>query len=120
MKNGEVGIEAQKLEDRIYAKIKTTLQKNRGSKKVLSRYLGYAAQSSLSSALKERSFKLGTLLDIMYFLGLNPMQVFTEETRLNIEKLSLYDLVKKICGEMLEEHREQMLEIIENNNKGEK
>ena len=115
MKNGEVRIEAQKLEDKIYAEIKETLQKRRGSKKALSAHLGYAAQSSLSSALKGRSFKLGTLLDILYFLELQPMQVFTEDTRLNIEKLTLYDLVRKICGTMLEAQKEEMLEIINNN-----
>ena len=117
MKNGAIRIEAKKLEDKIYAEINNALRKKWGLKKALSDYLEYAEQGSLTMALKGRSFKLGTLLDIMYFLELKPMQVFTEDTRLNIEKLTLYDLVKKICGELLEEHTEQILEIIENNNK---
>ena len=116
MNNGEVKAEAKQLEDKIYAEIKEALKK-RGSKKALSDHLEYAAQNSLSTALKERSFKLGRLFEIMYFLDLKPMHIFTDETRLNIEKLSLYDLVKRICGDMLKEHKEGIIEMIENNNK---
>ena len=117
MKNGEVKDEARKLEDKIYVEINNALRKKRGLKKALSDYLEYAEQGSLTMALKARSFKLGRLLDIMYFLDLKPMNVFTEETRLNIEKLSLFDLVRKICGAMLEEQKEEIMEIIENSNK---
>jgi len=123
MNNGAVKIEAKQLEDKIYAEIKKALKK-RGSKKALSEHLEYAAQNALSTALKKRSFKLGRLFDIMYFLDLEPMQLFTDETRLNIERLSLYDLVKNIMGEVLKEHiedkhiyDEDLKEIIENNNK---
>jgi len=115
MKNGAIKIEAKQLENKIYTEINTALRKKRGLKKALSDHMGYSNQSSLSCALKDRSFKLGVLFDIMYFLDLEPMQVFTEDTRLNIEKLSLYELVTRICGKMLEEHTEQILEIIENN-----
>ena len=117
MKNGEVRVEAKQLEDKIYLEINNALRKKWGLKKALSDYLEYAEQGSLTMALKGRSFKLGVLFDIMYFLDLKPMNVFTEETRLNIEKLSLYDLVKKICGEMLEEQKEEIMGIIENSNK---
>jgi len=124
MKNGAIKTEAKQLEEKIYTEIDAALRKKRGLKKALSDYLKYRHQSSLTVALRDRSFKLGTLFDIMYFLGLEPMQIFTDETRLNIEKLSLYELVKGITRDTLKEHIEKKHvfdeEIINHINDGDK
>ena len=124
MKNGAIRDEVEKLEEKIYTEINSVLKKKRGLKKALSDHLEYAEQGSLTMALKNRSFKLGALLEMMYFLDIKPMNAFTDKTRLNIEKLSLYELVRKITSEILKEHiedkhiyDEDLKEIIENNNK---
>ena len=124
MKNGAIRDEVEKLEEKIYTEINSVLKKKRGLKKALSDHLEYAEQGSLTMALKNRSFKLGSLLEIMYFLDIKPMNTFTDKTRLNIENLSLYELVRNITGEILKEHiedkhiyDEDLKEIIENNNK---
>ena len=56
MKNGAVRIEVEKLEEKIYTEINNALEKKRGLKMALSDHLGYRHQSSLTVALRDRSF----------------------------------------------------------------
>jgi len=98
--------ERRMVED-AYKKIEAELKKQKISKKIVAQKLGYKSTSGLTNAIKRGSLRLSDFVTITEMLNMHPIDFFMGNNRIDIYKMSLYDAIKIICRQEIEDLAEE-------------